>query len=108
MNLQKFFIAFVICFIFMFAFGFIWYAKLLHGVHVEVPALWREGGEAGPFIGWLVLGHIVMAFFFTLFVARYIPAGSAAAGAKFGLMVALVIAGALVGAIYRPSAVTNV
>ena len=41
MDWKKFFVAFVAAFGFIFVFGFLWYGKLMHGVHQEVPALWR-------------------------------------------------------------------
>ena len=134
MNSKKFFIAFVAAFVFIFVFGFIWYAKLMHGVYSEVPALWRPEAEHGSYFGWLIFGHIVMAFFLTLLCAKFVPAGGAGACAGLGILVALVyigidfifyavqplttkilcgwivgdliqfaIAGAIIGAMYKPS-----
>ena len=133
MNWKKFFIAFVVTFVFMFAFGFVWYGKLLHGIHNEVPALWRTEAEFGNYFPWLILGHVVMAFFFTMLYARH-GGGSVGSGTCLGFLVGLVyagsnfisyavqplttkilcgwiagdilmfaIAGALIGAIYKPS-----
>jgi hypothetical protein len=134
MNWKKFFIAFIAAFVFLFAFGFLWYGTLMHGVHQEVPALFRPEAEFGSYFPWLVFGLIVMAFFLTLLFARFLPAGGAGAGAGLGILLALVfigndfidyavhplttkilwgwivggliefaIAGAIVGAIYKPS-----
>src|SRR6266545_6398868 len=130
MNWKKFFIAFIAAWIFVFAFGFVWYANLMHSIHNEVPALWRTE----PNFPWLILGHAVMAFFLTLLYARFVPVGGAGAGAMLGFLVALVyvgshlitfavqplttkilggwivggllefaIAGAIIGAIYKPA-----
>jgi len=93
MNWKKFFIAFIATFVFIFAFGFIWYGKLLHGIHSEVPALWRPEMDAPNYMSWLILGHVVIAFFLTMLCARY-ATGGAGAGARLGFMVALVYAGA--------------
>jgi hypothetical protein len=129
MNWKKFLIAFVVVFVFMFGFGFVWYAKLMHGAHMEVPALWRTE----PDFPWLILGHVVMAFFLTMLYARH-GGGSVGSGVCLGFLVGLVyagnnfisyavqplttkilcgwiagdilmfaIAGALIGVIYRPS-----
>lgn len=137
MNWKKFFIAFIAAFVFMFAFGFVWYGKLLHGIHMEVPALWRGEAEFNKYFAWVGLGHIVMAFFLTVLCARH-AAGGAGSGACLGLGVALVyagndfityavqpitmkilggwiagdllmfaIAGAIIGAIYKPSAASG-
>jgi hypothetical protein len=134
MNWKKFFIAFIAAFVFLFVFGFIWYGNLMHGVHQEVPALWRPEAEFKDHFAWLILGHIVMAFFLTLLCAKFVPASGAGAGAKLGILVALIyagadlitfavqplttkilcgwivgdliqfaIAGAIIGALYRPS-----
>ena len=71
MNWKKFLIAFVVTFVFMFGFGFVWYGKLMHGAHMEVPALWRTEAEFGNYFSWLILGHVVMAFFMTMLYARH-------------------------------------
>jgi hypothetical protein len=135
MDWKKFFFAFIAAFIFLFVFGFLWYGTLMHGAHREVPMLLRPEADLKSHFGWLVLGHLAMAFFFTLLCARYVPSGRASAGAILGILVGLVyagphlisfavqpltlkilcgwivgaviqfaIAGAIVGAIYKPAA----
>jgi hypothetical protein len=134
MNWKKFFFAFIAAFVFIFVFGFLWYGKLLHDIHNEVPTLWRTEAEFGGHFHWLILGHIVMAFFLTLLYARFVPGGGVAAGLGFGILVAFLfignnliafavhplttkilcgwvvgdllefgIAGAIIGAIYKPA-----
>jgi hypothetical protein len=93
MDWKKFFIAFVAAFGFIFLFGFLWYAKLMHGAHQEVPILWRTPADFGNHFSALIFGHIVMAFFLTLLCARFIPAGGAGACAVLGLLIALINAG---------------
>ena len=106
----------------------------MHDAHREVPTLLRPEADLKGYFGWLALGQFVMAFFFTLLCARYVPNGRAGAGAMLGLLVGLVyagphlisfavqpltfkilfgwiagaviqftIAGAIVGALYRPA-----
>jgi hypothetical protein len=128
MNWKKFFIAFIAAFVFLFVFGFIWYGNLMHGVHQEVPALWRPEAEFKEHFLWLILGHVVMAFFLTLLCVKFVPAGGAGgctklvyAGADLitfavqplttkilggwivGDLIQFAIAGAIIGAIYKPS-----
>ena len=134
MNWKRFFFAFIAAFVFLFVFGFLWYGTLMHGAHREVPTLLRPEAAFQSYFGWLALGQFVMAFFFTLLCARYVPSGGASAGAMLGLLVGLVyagphlisfavqpltfkilcgwiagaviqftIAGAIVGAIYKPA-----
>ena len=66
----------------------------MHNIHNEVPTLWRTEAEFGTHFHWLILGHVVMAFFLTLLYARFVPMGGAGAGAMLGILVALVYAGA--------------
>jgi hypothetical protein len=89
MNSKKFFTAFIAAFIFLFVFGFLWYGTLMHGAHQEVSTLLRSK----PDYPWLILGHLVMAFFFTMLYARFVPAGGVGAGAMLGIVVALIYAG---------------
>jgi phosphate/sulfate permease len=134
MNWKKFFFAFIAAFIFLFLFGFLWYGTLMQGAHHEVPTLLRPETDFKSHFAWLVLGHLVMAFVFTILCARFVPAGGARTGATLGILVGLVyagphlisfavqpltfkilcgwilgaviqfaIAGAIVGAIYKPA-----
>ena len=77
MDWKKFFIAFVAAFGFIFLFGFLWYGKLMHGAHQEVPCTLATRSRFGSHFSWLVFGHIVMAFFLTLLCAKFVPAGGA-------------------------------
>jgi drug/metabolite transporter (DMT)-like permease len=77
MNWKKFFFAFIAAFIFLFVFGFVWYATLMHDAHREVPTLLRPEADQKSYFGWLALGQFVMAFFFTLLCASYVPSGRA-------------------------------
>ena len=93
MNWKRFFFAFIAAFVFLFVFGFLWYGTLMHGAHREVPTLLRPEAAFQSYFGWLALGQFVMAFFFTLLCAHYVPDGRAGAGALLGLLVGLVYAG---------------
>lgn len=134
MNWNKFFIAFIAAFIFLFIFGFLWFGKFMDPIHKEVPVLWRTEADFGSHFPWLVLGHIVAAFFLTMLYARFVSAGGVGAGFSLGILLALLfvgnnlivfavqplttkivwgwivgdliqfgVAGAIIGAIYRPS-----
>ena len=135
MNWKKFLIAFIAAFVFMFAFGFVWFGTLMHGAHQEVSVLFRTK----PDFPWLILGQIVTAFFLAMLYARFVPAGGTGAGATLGILVGLVfvgndliafavhpltmkilwgwivgdlimfaVAGAIIGAIYKPGATRTI
>jgi hypothetical protein len=93
MNWKKFFVAFIAAFGFIFLFGFLWYGKVMHGAHQEVPILWRSEADFGNHFSTLVVGHIVMAFFLTLLCARFVPGGGAGPCAVLAVLVALIYAG---------------
>jgi hypothetical protein len=93
MNWKKFFIAFIAAFVFIFVFGFLWYGKFMHDIHNEVPVLWRTEADFGSHFPWLILGHVVMAFFLTVLYARFVPAGGVAAGVGLGILVAFLFIG---------------
>jgi len=90
MNWQKFFTAFIAAFIFLFVFGFLWYGTLMRPAHEEVSALFK----AKPDFPSLILGHIVMAFFFAMLCVRFVPPGGIGASAALGILVGLTYAGA--------------
>jgi len=93
MNWKKFLIAFIAAFVFLFFFGFVWYGMLMQGVHHEVPTLLRPEADFKNYFPWLVLGHLLMAFFFTILCARFVPGGGVGATAMLGFLVGLVLAG---------------
>jgi|SRR6266550_3497674 hypothetical protein len=93
MNWKNFFLAFVAAFVFLFVFGFLWYAQLMHGAHREVPTLLRPEADLGHYFPWIIFGHIVMAFFLTMLCTRFVPAGGAGRCAMLGILLALVYAG---------------
>jgi hypothetical protein len=93
MNWKKLFLAFLAAFVFIFVFGFLWYGNLMHGIHNEVPALWRTEADFGSHFPWLILGHVVMAFFLTLLYARFVPGGGVGTGARLGIIVAFLYIG---------------
>jgi len=93
MNWKKFFIAFFAAFVFLFMFGFIWYGTLMQGAHHEVPTLLRPEADFKSYFGWLILGHLVMAFFFTMLCVHFVPGGGAGANVTLGILVGLVYAG---------------
>ena len=84
MNWTKFFIAFIAAFVFIFGFGFLWFGNLMTGIHNEVPALWRPEADFGGHFPWLILGHIVIAFFLTLLYARFVSGGGVGWGRPLG------------------------
>jgi hypothetical protein len=132
MNWKKFFIAFVVAFVFVFFFGFVWHGILMKSAYMEIQSHYRAHDDMiWPS---LILGQVVMAFFLTMLYARHgggsvssgvcvgILVGLIFVGLHFvrfavepltpkillmggiGDVLEFAIAGALIGAIYKPSA----
>ena len=132
MNWTKFFIAFIVAFVFIFFFGFVWHGLLMKSAYMEIARHYRAHDN----MNWpaLLLGHATMAFFLTWIVASFAGSGGLGAGLRLGILIAFIfiglhfirfavepltrkilvmgavgdllevgIAGALVGAIYKPS-----
>ena len=135
MNWTKFFIAFIAAFVFIFFFGFVWHGILMKSAYMEIPSHYRAHDDmVWPA---MLLGHAVMAFFLTWVVARFAGAGAGTGFqlgillafvfvglhlirfavepltskilllGSIGDLLEIGIAGALVGAIYKPSSPTS-
>ncbi|HWY50940.1 MAG TPA: DUF1761 family protein [Chthoniobacterales bacterium] len=131
MNWKKFLIAFVVTFVFVFFFGFVWHGILMKSAYMEIQSHYRAHDDMiWPS---LILGHVVMAFFLTMLYARHgggsissgicvgILVGLILVGLHFvrfavepltpkillmggiGDVLEFALAGALIGAIYKPS-----
>ena len=132
MNSKKFFIAFLVAFVFVFFFGFVWHGILMKSAYMEIQNHYRADTDMGW--GPLILGHAVIAFFVTCIYARFVSPGGPGAGARLGIKLGFLFiglylirfavepltmkivllgsigdvlqfagAGALVGAIYKPA-----
>jgi len=137
MNWKKFFIAFIAAFVWIFVFGWVYHGMLMHNTYAAMSGMMRAQADVQFPI--LVLGQIVMAFFFTLiFVRGFGSGGGVTGGFRYGILLALflcglnlidyavepltttvlfawwiggiielAIAGAIVGALYKPGPVAG-
>jgi hypothetical protein len=91
MNRSKFFIAFIAAFVFIFFFGFVWHGLLMKSAYMEIASHYR----AHDAMVWpsMLLGHALMAFFFTCVYASFVSAGGPGVGLKFGIKIGLIFVG---------------
>lgn len=95
MNWKKFFIAFVVTWVFVFVYGFIFHAKIMHSYYLETSTLWRPEADFNSHFPLLVVGQGVIAFFFTMiFVRGFGSGGGVAGGFRYGILLGLLVAGA--------------
>ena len=130
MNWSKFFVAFIAAFVFIFFFGFVWHGLLRKSAYMEIASHYRaHDAMIWPS---MLLGHALMALFLTWIVASFAGGGAANGmrlglliafmfiGLHFirfavepltpkilllgsiGDLLEVGIAGALIGAIYKP------
>jgi hypothetical protein len=91
MNWTKFLIAFIAAFVFVFFFGFLWHGILMKSAYMEIASHYRAHDDMqwGP----LILGHAVMALFFTCVYARFVAGGGPGVGARLGIKIGLIFVG---------------
>jgi hypothetical protein len=95
MNWKKFFIAFVVTWIFIFVYGWIFHGMIMHSSYQQTPALFRPEAEFKANFLLLVIGLGVIAFFFTLiFVRGFGSGGGVTGGFRYGILLGLLICGA--------------
>ena len=132
MNWTKFFIAFIAAFVFIFFFGFVWHGLLMKSAYMEIPTHYRAhddmiwpsmllghavmaffltciyasfvspggpgaGARLGIKLGILFIGLYLIRFAVEPLTMKILVMGSIGDVLEFG------IAGAIVGALYKPS-----
>jgi hypothetical protein len=95
MNWTKFLIAFIAAFIFLFAYDWVLHGILLQKNYLETAILWRTEADFKTHFPLLILGQVVIVFFFTLiFVRGFGSGGGAAGGFRYGILFGLLHIGA--------------
>ena len=93
MNHKRGFLAFIVAFVFMFMFGFVWHAHLMHNMYVQTSSLWRPESDLNTHFAFLVLGHAVVAFAFTGLYVSKVGVNSAATGIGYGIVLGILTSG---------------
>jgi hypothetical protein len=135
MNWTKFFIAFLAAFVFVFFFGFVWHGILMKSAYMEIPSHYRAhddmgwgplvlghammaffltwiyasfAGGSGPGAGarlGILIGLIFVGLYFIRFAVEPLTMKILVLG-DIGDVLEFAIAGAIVGAIYKPTTAT--
>src|ERR1700739_3232560 len=95
MNWKKFFMAFIAAFVFLFAYDWVFNGVLLQNSYAVTASLWRTKSDFSSHFPLLILGQIVIVFFFTLiFVRGFGSGGGTAGGFRYGMFFGLLHIGA--------------
>ena len=86
MNWKKFFIAFVVAFVFMFFWGWLYNGVLLKDVLAQAQNLFRPREEIMGLFHWIVIGDAGLALSFVMIYASAFAGGGIAAGVRLGIM----------------------
>ena len=86
MNWKKFFIAFVVAFVFMFFWGWLYNGVLLKDVLAQAQSLFRSREEIMGLFHWIVIGDAGLALSFVMIYASAFAGGGIAAGVRLGIM----------------------
>ena len=92
MNWTKFFIAFIAAWVWIFVFGWVYHGMLMQNTYAAMHGMMRDHADVQfPVI---ILGQIVMAFFFTLIFVRGSGSGGGIGGGfRCGLLLGLFLCG---------------
>ncbi len=92
-NVQRFMLATLAMFVFVFATDFVLHGVLLDGDYHATASAWRPKEEMQQHFIWMILGQFIIAKYFTfLFVKGYNGTGPME-GVRFGLLMGLFCAG---------------
>ena len=86
MNWKRFFIAFVVAFVFMFFWGWLYNGVLLKDVLAQAQNLFRPREEIMGLFHWIVIGDAGLALSFVMIYASAFAGGGIAAGVRLGIM----------------------
>ncbi|HZR77980.1 MAG TPA: hypothetical protein VFA58_02170 [Chthoniobacterales bacterium] len=136
MNWAKFFIAFIASFVFIFFFGFVWHGLLMKSAYMEIASHYRAHDDMvwasmlfghammAFFLTWVVasfagggglgtglrlgllLAFVFIGLHFIRFAVEPLTTTILLLG-SIGDLLEIAIAGAIIGAIYKPSATTS-
>jgi hypothetical protein len=94
MNWKKFFIAFLVAFVFMFLWGWLYNGVLLRDVYAEAQNLFRPQNEMMSLFHWIIIGQALLVFAFVSIFASGFAEGGIGAGIRLGIWLEILAIGA--------------
>jgi len=93
MNSTKFIIACIAVTIFIMAFDFLYHGILMSSTYQATANLWRPEETMNNYMGWMMLGQVIMSIGFVALFTKAFKRGGIIEGAIFGLLVAILFIG---------------
>jgi hypothetical protein len=95
MNTNRYILASLAGFVFLFAFDFVLHGVLLHSTYMETAQLWRPEGESQFWV--MMLSQLLFAFTTACFFVRHQEGKGLNEGLRFGCYLGLIIASLTLG-----------
>lgn len=86
MNFKKLMICAVAVFVSMFILDSVIHGMILNNLYLETASLWRPKSEMHSYMGHMLLGQFIIAFFFSLIFAQGYRSTGIMEGVRYGLM----------------------
>ena len=91
MNVKRLALASLFVFLFVFLYEWLFHGQLLMADYTATKALWRSDAEMMGNIGWLALGHAIMAFVFCVIFTKGYEGRGIAEGVRYGVLIGLLV-----------------
>jgi hypothetical protein len=95
--MNRFIVAFIAAYIFMFFWGWLLNGMLLKDIYAETPNLWRSQSEMMSLFHWIIIGQALVIFAFVMIYAGGFAGGGVVAGIRFGILLEIAAIGMRLG-----------
>jgi hypothetical protein len=95
--MNRFIVAFIAAYIFMFFWGWLLNGVLLKDIYAETPNLWRSQSEMMSLFHWIIIGQALVIFAFVMIYASGFAGGSVVAGIRLGILLEIAAIGMRLG-----------
>ncbi len=89
MNTSRYVIGSLVVFVYIFIFEFLFHGMLLTPLYMQAEQLMRPEPEFFGYFHWIVIGELILAFFFCLIFTKGYEGKGIGEGVRFGLLVGI-------------------
>ncbi len=92
MNIKRFLLSVLACFIFVFFFEWLFHGMILSGIYESTAQLWRTKEEMAGYMPWAIFSQMAFATIFAWIFTRNYEGKGLGEGVRYGLPMGLFIA----------------